>query len=294
MRMTDRVAVVTGGGAGIGAALASALVDAGNRVVVVDLDGGAAQAVADRLGDRARALGGDVADDAVIAAAVDLAESTFGPLDVFVANAGTTAGMGLDSTDAAWSTALNVNVLAHVRAARLVIPRWLERGTPGYFLTTASAAGLLTQIGSATYSVSKHAAVGFAEWLSVTYGDRGVAVSCLCPMGVNTALLNSGFDSDREGASVAAAAVTSAGDVLEPDDVARTTLEAMEAERFLILPHPQVLTMYSQKSADYDRWIAGMRRYRSSLERSAPGHSTPDHSTLERSTLDSAADTRQG
>ncbi|WP_068145564.1 SDR family oxidoreductase [Rhodococcoides corynebacterioides] len=290
MRMTDRVAVVTGGGAGIGAALASALVDAGNRVVVVDLDGDAAQAVADRLGERARALGGDVADDAVIAAAVDLAESTFGPLDVFVANAGTTAGMGLDSTDAAWSTALNVNVLAHVRAARLVVPRWLERGTPGYFLTTASAAGLLTQIGSATYSVSKHAAVGFAEWLSVTYGDRGVAVSCLCPMGVNTALLNSGFDSDREGASVAAAAVTSAGgDVLEPEDVARMTLDGMEAERFLILPHPQVLTMYSHKSADYDRWIAGMRRYRSTLERSAPDGNAPD-----RSTPDPAADTRQG
>ncbi len=288
--MTDRVAVVTGGGAGIGAALASALVDAGNRVVVVDLDGDAAQAVADRLGERARALGGDVADDAVIAAAVDLAESTFGPLDVFVANAGTTAGMGLDSTDAAWSTALNVNVLAHVRAARLVVPRWLERGTPGYFLTTASAAGLLTQIGSATYSVSKHAAVGFAEWLSVTYGDRGVAVSCLCPMGVNTALLNSGFDSDREGASVAAAAVTSAGgDVLEPEDVARMTLDGMEAERFLILPHPQVLTMYSHKSADYDRWIAGMRRYRSTLERSAPDGNAPD-----RSTPDPAADTRQG
>ncbi|MDQ1179369.1 NAD(P)-dependent dehydrogenase (short-subunit alcohol dehydrogenase family) [Rhodococcus sp. SORGH_AS 301] len=272
MRVTDKVAIVTGGGAGIGAALATALVEAGNSVLVADLDGAAADAVAARLGERCIAVGGDVADDAVIAQMIERVEEAFGPLDIYIANAGTTAGMGLDSTDAAWDTALSVNVLAHVRAARVVIPRWIERGTHGYFLSTASAAGLLTQIGSATYSVSKHAAVGFAEWLSVTYGDRGIAVSCLCPMGVNTALLNSGFDSDAEGASVAASAVTGAGTVLEPEDVARIVLEAMETEKFLVLPHPEVLTFYSHKSADYDRWIAGMRRYRTSLETAArPG-----------------------
>lgn len=272
MRVTDKVAIVTGGGAGIGAALATALVEAGNSVLVADLDAAAADAVAARLGERCIAVGGDVADDAVIALMIERVEEAFGPLDIYIANAGTTAGMGLDSTDAAWDTALSVNVLAHVRAARVVIPRWIERGTHGYFLSTASAAGLLTQIGSATYSVSKHAAVGFAEWLSVTYGDRGIAVSCLCPMGVNTALLNSGFDSDAEGASVAASAVTGAGTVLEPEDVARIVLEAMETEKFLVLPHPEVLTFYSHKSADYDRWIAGMRRYRTSLETAArPG-----------------------
>ncbi|KQU04677.1 dehydrogenase [Rhodococcus sp. Leaf7] len=272
MRVTDKVAIVTGGGAGIGAALATALVEAGNSVLVADLDAAAADAVAARLGERCIAVGGDVADDAVIALMIERVEEAFGPLDIYIANAGTTAGMGLDSTDAAWDTALSVNVLAHVRAARVVIPRWIERGTHGYFLSTASAAGLLTQIGSATYSVSKHAAVGFAEWLSVTYGDKGIAVSCLCPMGVNTALLNSGFDSDAEGASVAASAVTGAGTVLEPEDVARIVLEAMETEKFLVLPHPEVLTFYSHKSADYDRWIAGMRRYRTSLETAArPG-----------------------
>ena len=272
MRVTDKVAIVTGGGAGIGAALATALVEAGNSVLVADLDAAAADAVAARLGERCIAVGGDVADDAVIALMIERVEEVFGPLDIYIANAGTTAGMGLDSTDAAWDTALSVNVLAHVRAARVVIPRWIERGTHGYFLSTASAAGLLTQIGSATYSVSKHAAVGFAEWLSVTYGDKGIAVSCLCPMGVNTALLNSGFDSDAEGASVAASAVTGAGTVLEPEDVARIVLEAMETEKFLVLPHPEVLTFYSHKSADYDRWIAGMRRYRTSLETAArPG-----------------------
>lgn len=272
MRVTDKVAIVTGGGAGIGAALATALVEAGNSVLVADLDAAAADAVAARLGDRCIAVGGDVADDAVIALMIERVEEAFGPLDIYIANAGTTAGMGLDSTDGAWDTALSVNVLAHVRAARVVIPRWIERGTHGYFLSTASAAGLLTQIGSATYSVSKHAAVGFAEWLSVTYGDKGIAVSCLCPMGVNTALLNSGFDSDAEGASVAASAVTGAGTVLEPEDVARIVLEAMETEKFLVLPHPEVLTFYSHKSADYDRWIAGMRRYRTSLETAArPG-----------------------
>ena len=272
MRVTDKVAIVTGGGAGIGAALATALVEAGNSVLVADLDAAAADAVAARLGERCIAVGGDVADDAVIAQMIERVEEAFGPLDIYIANAGTTAGMGLDSTDAAWDTALSVNVLAHVRAARVVIPRWIERGTHGYFLSTASAAGLLTQIGSATYSVSKHAAVGFAEWLSVTYGDKGIAVSCLCPMGVNTALLNSGFDSDAECASVAASAVTGAGTVLEPEDVARIVLEAMETEKFLVLPHPEVLTFYSHKSADYDRWIAGMRRYRTSLETAArPG-----------------------
>ncbi|MGU3434896.1 SDR family oxidoreductase [Actinomycetes bacterium M1A6_2h] len=265
MRVTGTVAIVTGGGAGIGAAIARALAAGGASVVVADLAEDSAVAVASGIGDKAVGMGGDVSDPAVIDALIARAEKEFGPVDLYVANAGTAAGMGVDTPDDVWDVALNVNVLAHVRAARALVPGWLERGS-GYFLSTASAAGLLTQIGSATYSVSKHAAVGFAEWMSVTYGDRGIAVSCLCPMGVNTALLNSGFETDQPGASVAASAVTQAGAVLEPNDVARVVMEAVEDERFLILPHPEVLEMYRRKGSDYGRWIGGMRKYRRALE----------------------------
>ncbi|MGJ0118885.1 SDR family oxidoreductase [Williamsia sp. MIQD14] len=269
MELAGAVAVVTGGGAGIGAAIARAIVDQGGSVVVADLNAERVAAVAEQINtdtgqNRAASVAGDVSDDAVIAELVATAEREFGPVDLYVANAGTTAGLGLDSDDAAWQTALDVNVLAHVRAARALVPGWVERGR-GYFLSTASAAGLLTQIGSVTYSVSKHAAVGFAEWLRVTYGDSGVGVSCLCPMGVNTELLNSGFSGDREGGSVAASAVTGAGAVLEPDDVAAVVIEALRDERFLILPHPEVLTMYQRKGSDYDRWISGMQRYQRTL-----------------------------
>jgi NAD(P)-dependent dehydrogenase (short-subunit alcohol dehydrogenase family) len=144
------------------------------------------------------------------------------------------------------------------------VPTWVERGE-GYFVSTASAAGLLTQLGSATYAVTKHAAVGFAEWLNITYGDQGVRVSCLCPMGVNTKLLYSGEETGGVLGSLATRAVTAAGDVLEPAAVADIVLEAIDEERFLILPHPGVLDMYRQKAADYDRWLRGMRRYQRSL-----------------------------
>ncbi|GAA1458586.1 SDR family oxidoreductase [Williamsia maris] len=272
MEISGTVAVVTGGGAGIGAAIARAIVAHGGSVVVADLNADRVAAVADSINGSASStvaasVAGDVSDPAVIDRIIATAEEQFGPVDLYVANAGTTAGMGLDSDDAAWQTALDVNVLAHVRAARALVPGWVERGR-GYFLSTASAAGLLTQIGSVTYSVSKHAAVGFAEWLSVTYGDKGIAVSCLCPMGVNTELLNAGFETDRDGASVAASAVTSAGNVLEPDDVADVVIEALGDERFLILPHPEVLKMYQHKGSDYGRWISGMQRYQRALTES--------------------------
>jgi NAD(P)-dependent dehydrogenase (short-subunit alcohol dehydrogenase family) len=237
-------------------------------VLVADLNVEGAESVAaqinERQGARAVAVGGDVADPTVLEHIIAQAESELGPVDIFFANAGTTAGLGLDTTDELWDVALEVNVMAHVRAARLLVPRWVERGG-GYFVSTASAAGLLTQIGSATYSVSKHAAVGFAEWLSVTYGDQGVRVSCLCPMGVDTELLRSGFETDQPGASVAASAVTGAGEVLQPDDVAAQVLLAMRDEKFLILPHPEVLDFYRNKGSDYDRWISGMRRYQRHL-----------------------------
>ena len=264
MEISGRVAVVTGAGAGIGAALTQRLVAGGARVVAVDLDEAAVRAVAERAG--AAAVAGDVADEAVIRAAIETAEREFGPVELYFANAGIGGGGGLDATEAQWAAALEVNVLAHVRAAKLLVPAWVERGT-GYFVTTASAAGLLTQLGSAPYAVTKHAAVGFAEWLSVTYGDRGVKVSCVCPMGVDTQLLHTGMvpeGSEADG-DLAIRAVTTAGAVLSPERVADDIIAGVAAERFLILPHPEVLEMYRHKGADYDRWIGGMRRYQAAL-----------------------------
>ncbi len=162
-------------------------------------------------------------------------------------------GTDLETPDADWDLAFAVNVKAHYYAARRLVPGWLARGN-GYFCSTASAAGILTQIGSLPYSVTKHAAVAFAEWLSVTYGGRGLKVSCLCPMGVNTNLLNE----LAEGPT--AEVVRAAGVVLEPEAVAEVVVGGIAEERFLILPHPEVLTFFQRKSSDYDRWINGMRR----------------------------------
>ncbi|WP_064255971.1 SDR family oxidoreductase [Rhodococcus sp. D-6] len=273
MKVEGRVAVVTGGGGGIGGAIAAGLVERGARVVVADLDEHAAQRVVATLEEEtpgsAVAVAADVSDDEHIRGLVERAEAEFGPVDLYFANAGVTGVPGLEIEDSVWEQSFDVNLRAHIRAARLLVPRWVERGE-GYFVSTASAAGLLTQIGSATYSVTKHAAVGFAEWLSVTYGDKGVRVSCLCPMGVNTPLLYSGDASGHALGELATRAVTTAGAVLEPVDVAETVFSAMEEEHFLILPHPEVLEMYRNKGADYDRWLRGMRRYRQALEESTP------------------------
>jgi NAD(P)-dependent dehydrogenase (short-subunit alcohol dehydrogenase family) len=241
--VAGKVAVVTGAGGGIGAALARALREAGATVTTTDLQG-EVDVVADvsQVQDVKR----------VLAAAG-------GAVDLFCANAGIGGEQGIGDDDAEWDRIVDVNVLAHVRAARLLLPGWLERGS-GYFVGTASAAGLLTQIGAAPYSVTKHAAVAFAEWLSVTYGDRGVGVSCLCPMGVNTNMLNSGLDADDQDFALGANVVAAAGDILEPEEVATRVLEAIAAETFLVLPHPEVLDFYRRKGADYDRWIRGMRR----------------------------------
>lgn len=273
MQVAGKIAVVTGGGGGIGGALAARLVRDGAKVVVADLDGDAAARVvaaidADCPG-AAVAVGADVADAAEIEALITRAEVEFGPVDLYFANAGVAGPVGLGEDDKDWLTAIDVNLQAHVRAARLLVPGWLERGE-GYFIGTASAAGLLTQIGSAAYSVTKHAAVGFAEWLSVTYGDRGIRVSCLCPMGVETALLRAGQNSGDALGAAATRAVTSAGVVLTPDEVAEVVMAALDEERFLILPHPEVLEMYRRKGDDYDRWLSGMRRYQQHLLDSAP------------------------
>lgn len=266
MEISGSVAIVTGAGAGIGAALARRVAAAGARVVVADIDAEAAAGVAESIGSGAVAVGGDVADEKVIQQLIDRAEGEFGSVDLYFANAGIGGGAGLDSSDAQWAAALEVNTLAHVRAARLLVPRWLERGS-GYFVSTASAAGLLTQLGSAPYAVSKHAAVGFAEWLSVTYGDKGIRVSCICPMGVDTQLLHTGLvpEGNSEEAELAVRAVTTAGPVLTPEQVAEVVLEGIAAEHFLILPHPEVLKMYRYKGSDYDRWLDGMRRFQAAL-----------------------------
>lgn len=250
MNLSDKVLVVTGGASGIGRALARRFADEGARgVVVADLDGDGAQDVADEIGGLGVAC--DVAVEAQVADLVARAASAFGPVDLFCANAGVAVGTDEAAPDAEWDLALAVNVKAHVYAARALLPAWLERGE-GYFLATASAAGLLTQIGSAPYAVSKHAAVAFAEWLSVTYGDRGIRVSCLCPMGVKTAM--------TAGDGLATDIVATAGTMLEPEEVAATVVEGLQAERFLILPHPEVQTFFARKADDYDRWLAGMRR----------------------------------
>jgi NAD(P)-dependent dehydrogenase (short-subunit alcohol dehydrogenase family) len=269
MQISGSTAVVTGAAGGIGSALAERLLEDGARVVLTDLNADRLDAVVERLRsahpERLLGLAGDATSEKHLRALVEAAESAFGPVDVFFANAGVGGGPGLDATDEEWQRALEVNVLGHVRAARLLVPGWLERGG-GYFVATASAAGLLTQIGSAPYAVSKHGAVGFAEWLSVTYGNRGVKVSCLCPMGVNTDMLNSGAASENQDQRASNKAVTEAGAVLEPGEVAERVVQAVGgAEPFLILPHPEVAEFFGRKASDYDRWLRGMRRYQDSL-----------------------------
>ncbi|MBY4572920.1 dehydrogenase [Gordonia paraffinivorans] len=265
MDVAGKVAIVTGGGGGIGGALARALVEAGAKVVVTDLDAPSAQQVADSLGESAVAIAGDASSDEHIDATVRLAEKEFGPVDMYFANAGIGRGGGLDTDESLWDLVLDVNLRSHVRAARRLVPEWIERGS-GYFVSTASAAGLLTQIGNVPYSVTKHASVGFAEWLNITHGDDGVRASCLCPMGVDTKLLRPEAEEVNPDQQLMQKAVETAGAVLTTDEVAAIVLEAVAEERFLILPHPEVLDMYRQKGADYDRWLRGMRRYQRSLK----------------------------
>lgn len=265
MELAGQVVVVTGGASGIGRAMAERFLRDGARgVVVADLDGDAAAAVAAPWGDRALGLACDATDEEALAALLARTADAFGPVDLFCANAGVATGEDEQTPDDVWDLALAVNVRAHVTAARLLVPGWLRRGS-GYFLSTASAAGLLTQVGSAPYAVSKHAAVAFAEWLSVTYGDRGLRVSCLCPMGVDTPLLHGGFEAGDGAPSPAAAAVTGAGAVLSPDDVAAVVVAGLREERFLLLPHPEVAQFEQRRTADRDRWLAGMRRVQAAV-----------------------------
>jgi len=265
MELSGKVAVVTGGASGIGRAMALSFADEGAAgIVVADLDGAGAEAVAGHIGEQGRAVGGDVATEEGVKELVKVAEDAFGPIDLFAANAGVAVGTGYDTPDAEWDLAFGVNIRSHILAARRLLPGWLARGD-GYFLSTASAAGLLTQIGSAPYAVTKHAAVAFAEWLSVTYGDQGLKVSCLCPMGVDTPLLQEGLAKPGGDEALGAKVVQAAGELLQPEQVADAVVETLREERFLVLPHPEVLTFFRRKADDYDRWLAGMRRLQRSV-----------------------------
>lgn len=263
MQIEGKVVVITGAGSGIGRALAQQFADAGASVVAGDIDAEAATATAAGIGERAVGVGADAASVAGIASVLDAARAAFGPVDIYVANAGVIGASGLGSDDD-WDRVLAVNLRAHIRAADALLPDWIARGS-GHFVSVASAAGLLTQVGAAGYAVSKHAAVGFAEWLSITYGDNGIGVTCVCPMGVATPLLDAITDSEDATARVAAASITTAGEVLSAEDVAAATLDGVRDDRFLVLPHPGVLDMYRGKGTDYDRWISGMRRYQRAL-----------------------------
>jgi NAD(P)-dependent dehydrogenase (short-subunit alcohol dehydrogenase family) len=254
MRITDGVAVVTGGACGIGAAVARRFVAEGARsVVVVDRDLGAAQAVADDIDGVAEVV--DVADPVAINGLVDRTLAREGQIDLFCSNAGIATGVGLDDPDDMWRRAFDVNLMAHVYAARAVLPGMLARGQ-GWLLNTASAAGLLTSPGDAPYTVTKHGAVALAEWLAVTYGGQGIGVSVLCPMGVATPLLMDPLAAGDPGAR----AVAASGEIITAEQVADVVVAGLAEERFLILPHPQVGTFWAQKASDPDRWLAGMRR----------------------------------
>jgi NAD(P)-dependent dehydrogenase (short-subunit alcohol dehydrogenase family) len=247
--------VVTGAGHGIGRAIAERMAAQGARVVVNDLDAEAAEEVARAVGGGV-AVPGDAATEEGVAHLVSTAREHLGKIDIFFANAGIDVGRGLDAPAEDWARAIEVNVMGHVRAAQQLVPAWLETGG-GRFVVTASAAGLLTMLGSAPYSVTKHAAVGFAEWLSATYGHRGIVVQAICPQGVKTRMLEEAGPLQE---------VLSRDTALEPEQVADTVWHALQDDRFLILPHEEVAEYYKLRATDTDRWLAGMRRLQSKLD----------------------------
>ena len=265
MELNDRVVVITGGGSGIGEALAVAAKQAGARhVVVADLDGAQASRVAAAVGGTGVAL--DVRDEAAVQRLVHDTEDAHGPIDLFVSNAGFVTTAGLEDSNDAIQRMWEVHCMAHIYAARAVLPSMIARGE-GYLLNTASAAGLLTQIGSMSYSITKAAAVSLAEWLSVTHHHQGIRVSVLCPQAVRTNIIKNSpdFAGVEDGDSIIDGGVAGGDGVLEPADVAAICLDAIREERFLVLPHPEVATYVQRKATDRDRWLAGMRRFQSAL-----------------------------
>ncbi|MFO0687802.1 MAG: SDR family oxidoreductase [Myxococcota bacterium] len=250
MELSGANVVVTGGANGIGRALCEAFARAGaRRIAVVDLDLARAEEVARTVGGRAFRV--DVASREAVEGLVREVEGEAGPIDLFASNAGILTVGGPEVPVAEWQRLWDVNVMAHVHAANAVLPSMLARGR-GYLLNTCSAAGLLTQIGSAPYAVTKHAAVAFCEWLAITYGDRGIRVSALCPQAVRTNMAIAFGDGDGGVAGI--------DGMIEPEVLAEVVVEGLRAESFLILPHPVVRKYYARKGQDIDRWLAGMRR----------------------------------
>jgi NAD(P)-dependent dehydrogenase (short-subunit alcohol dehydrogenase family) len=268
MELSNRVVVVTGGGSGIGEALALAAHREGARhVVVADLDGEAARRVASEIGGTAVEI--DVRDEAAIIALVDATENVHGPIDLFVSNAGYVTVGGLEDSNERIQQMWEVHVMSHMYAARAVLPSMIARGE-GYLLNTASAAGLLSQIGSLAYSVTKAAAVSLAEWLSITHHHQGVRVSVLCPQAVATNIAVNSPDRGSRIGDPEEGGVASQDGVLSAADVAEVCLAALREERFHVLPHPEVQTYVERKATDVDRWLAGMRRFQATLAGDGP------------------------
>ena len=264
MELAGKVAVVTGGASGIGEALVERFKAEGARgLVVVDCDEAGAQAVAERVGGTA--VGLDVTDEEAIKAVVADTVAAHGALDVFVSNAGYVTQGGLEISNDEIQRMWEVHVMSHVYAARAAVPVMVEGGS-GYLLNTASAAGLLTQLGSLQYAVTKAAAVSLGEFLAITYGDKGIVVSMLCPQAVETNILANSPDRTGNGDQERGTPGAAAGDgILQPSQLADTVIEAMAEERFLVLPHPEVQTYRERKASDIDRWLSGMRRFQARL-----------------------------
>jgi NAD(P)-dependent dehydrogenase (short-subunit alcohol dehydrogenase family) len=258
MDLVDRCAVVTGGGHGIGRALAERLVREGAKVVVADVHEDRCAKVAERVGGIAVVC--DVGDPDSVGDLVDRAEAAFGPVHVFCSNAGIgDRGPGLGSTVEQVREIVDVNLLAHVWAAQRVVPGMVERGT-GYLVQTISSAALITGPSGMGYTLTKHGALGFAEWLALTYLHEGLVVTCLCPNAVNTGMLGRNEDEESQADGSAHAAPQNLGDVVEPELCADMTLDAMRDRRFLVLPHPRVGESFARKAGDYDRWLEGTNR----------------------------------
>lgn len=260
MNIAGKVIALTGAGNGIGEALALRLAAHGaGGVVVSDLREAEACRVANAIvqaGGRAIGLSVDAVNEADIRRLVDTAVEAYGPVDILCSNAGIVDEGGVEVPDRLWTRSWSVNVMAHVFAARAVLPSMRARGS-GYLVNTCSAAGLLTSPGAAPYAVTKHAAVALAEWLAIEHGDAGIRVSVICPQAVRTQLLQDSIAAGNE----ASRSVSQTSRMLEPDDVARCAIDGIQHERFLILPHAEVQDFVQRKAQDVDRWLAGMRRF---------------------------------
>jgi NAD(P)-dependent dehydrogenase (short-subunit alcohol dehydrogenase family) len=246
MRIADKIVVVTGGASGIGKAMVERFhIEGAKKLIVADLDGAGAATVAESVNGWSMAV--DVSHETDVIELIEHTENEFGPIDLFCSNAGIGLGKGLDEPDEVWQKIWEVNTMSHVYAARHLVPRMKKRGG-GYLLNTASAAGLLSQIGSVTYAVTKHAAVALAEWIAITHGRDGIKVSVLCPQAVRTPMTAGG------------PGVAGVDGMIEPEEVAACVVEALREEHFLVLPHPEVAEYIKRKTSDYDRWLHGMRR----------------------------------